>query len=259
MQMNTEFGAALKRWRQIRHFSQLDLGLKANVSARHISFLETGRSQPSRKMVLHLCEALDMPLSGRNQLLTAVGLAPAYEKRNLDGPQMKPAMAAMSWMLERHDPYPAIAMDRHWHVLQVNNTAQQLLCGMGVDVGDSLIESLLTSAELQQSIVNLSEVAIHTRARLRTESSHLGNDPVLNDAADRLSALIDDDQITMHGVLPVFVPTSYAFAGTVLSFFSTLSQFGTAEDIALSEIRIEMMFPADEGTRQLLHSIGASN
>ncbi len=172
--MQSEFGAVLKAWRQKRRLSQLELGLDANVSARHISFLETGRSRPSREMVLQLCEELAVPLPDRNQLLTAAGLAPAYQKRQLGAADMQPAEAAMSWMLQRHDPFPAIAMDRHWQILHLNGAATRLLAGMGVGQGDSLIECFLNSPVIQQSIGNLSEVAFHTRARLRTESAHLG-------------------------------------------------------------------------------------
>jgi len=250
--MQTEFGAGLKHWRQQRRMSQLELGLSANVSARHISFLETGRSRPSRGMVMQLCEELAVPRPQRNHLLTAAGLAPAYQKRDLDAADMQPAEAAVSWMLERHGPFPAIAMDRHWHVLQLNQTATRLLAGMAIGIGDSLLEAFLNNAAIQQSLKNLSEVALHTRARLRTESAHLGGDPVLLDAADRLSGLIDEDLATNQGILPAFVPTTYMFGGMSMSFFSTFSQFGTAEDIALSEIKIEMMFPADDATRDLL-------
>ncbi|MEP0944480.1 MAG: helix-turn-helix transcriptional regulator [Rhizobiaceae bacterium] len=254
--MNTEFGSTLKQWRQQRRMSQLELGLSANVSARHISFLETGRSRPSRGMVLQLCEELAVPLPARNQLLTAAGLAPAYQKRSLDTADMQPAREALSWMMQRHDPFPAIAMDRHWHILQLNEAATRLLSGMGLGEGDSLLEAFLSSPEIQQSVENLSEVAFHVRARLQTESAHLGGDPVLSDAAERLTALIDDDPTANQGVLPAFVPTTYAFGGMSLSFFSTFSQFGTAEDIALAEIKIEMMFPADDATRDVLMAMG---
>lgn len=251
--MQNPFGSSLKRWRQQRRLSQMELGLSANVSARHISFLETGRSRPSRGMVLQLCRELEIPLPDRNQLLTAAGLAPAYEKRDLQATDMKPAEDAMQWMLQRHDPYPGIAMDRHWHVLQLNAAASRLLAGMGVGVGDSLIESFLTSPAIQQAVENLPEVAFHIQARLRTESAHLGGDPILDDAANRLAELIGGNPPDhAAGVLPAFVPTVYAFGGMSLSFFSTFSQFGTAEDIALSEIRIELMFPADEATRNIL-------
>lgn len=257
--MHSQFGTVLKQWRQQRRMSQLDLGLCANVSARHISFLETGRSRPSRSMVLMLCEELSVPLPARNQFLTAAGLAPAYESRRLDAEEMKPAEAAVGWMLERHDPFPAMALDRHWSLLQLNRAAQRLLSGFGLREGDSLLDAFLNSPELQASLLNLSEVAFHIRARLRTESAYLGGDPILDAAADRLSSLITGDQYGAHGVLPAFVPTTYAFGGMELSFFSTMTQFGTAEDIALSELKIEMLFPADDDTRQMLIAMDANH
>lgn len=261
--MHSQFGLALKQWRQQRRMSQLDLGLSANVSARHISFLETGRSRPSRTMVLILCDELDIPLPARNQLLTSAGLAPAYENRGLAASEMKPAEAAVGWMLERHDPFPAMAMDRHWTLLQLNRSAQRLLSGFDLGEGDSLLEAFLDSPQLQASLLNLSEVAFHIRARLRTESAHQGGDAVLDAAADRLSALISDGQngaqYGVDGVLPAFVPTTYSFGGMKLSMFSTMTQFGTAEDIALSELKIEMLFPADDETRQMLLALDASH
>lgn len=261
--MNSKFGLVLKQWRQLRRMSQLDLGLSANVSARHISFLETGRSRPSRSMVLILCEELDIPLPARNQLLTAAGLAPAYENRGLAADEMKPAEAAVGWMLERHDPFPAMAMDRHWTLLQLNRSGQRLLSSFGLGQGDSLLDAFLDSPQLQSSLLNLSEVALHIRARLRTESAYQGGDHVLDAAADRLSGLISDEQTILQygteGTLPAFVPTTYSFAGMKLSLFSTMTQFGTAEDIALSELKIEMLFPADDETRNILMALDTSH
>ncbi len=257
--MQSDFGAGLKQWRQQRRRSQLDLGLSANVSARHISFLETGRSKPSRTMVLQLCEELDVPRPDRNALLVAAGLAPAYADRGMDERDMKPAEDAVHWMMERHDPFPAIAMDRHWIITRLNGTAEKLLAGMGLGPGQSLLDAFLESPAIQQSIQNLSEVAFHTRTRLRTESAHWGGDPVLDAAATRISALIGEGLQHQPGLLPAFVPTTYNFGGLSLSFFSTFAQFGSAEDITLSEIKIEMMFPADDATRDTLLAMGQSH
>lgn len=257
--MQSDFGTGLKQWRNQRRISQLDLGLSANVSARHISFLETGRSKPSRSMVLQLCEELEVPRPARNALLVAAGLAPAYVSRELDARDMQPAEDALHWMLQRHDPYPAIAMDRHWVITQLNGMAETLLSGMGLSTGSSLLEAILESPVIQQSVVNLAEVAFHTRTRLRTESAHWGGDPVLDEAADRMTVLIGDVPAHTTGVLPAFVPTTYAFGDMSLSLFSTFAQFGSAEDITLSEIKIEMMFPADDATRDTLLALGQSH
>ena len=254
--MTTEFGTHLKSWRAARRVSQLDLGLSANVSARHISFLETGRSRPSRAMVLALCEELDVPRGARNQLLTAAGLAPASGVRDLEEDEMSPVRQAVDWMLERHDPYPAFALDRHWHVQKMNRTASTLLAGLGLGPGDSLIGALAGNESFRAAIENLDQVVAHAIARLRTEIAHIGGDPVLEVAMADLIELDVAGQVP-DGVLPAFVPTQFRAGGMVLSLFSTLAQFGTAEDVALAEMKIEMMFPADETTRQVLMAMAA--
>ncbi|MEM7213083.1 MAG: helix-turn-helix transcriptional regulator [Pseudomonadota bacterium] len=254
--MGQEFGSALREWRQQRRLSQLDLGLGANVSARHISFLETGRSRPSRAMVLQLCEELQVPRAGRNRLLTAAGLAPAYVERALSDEQLQPILSAVDWILERHDPYPAFAMNRHWRLQKMNPSAQLLLAGMGIQQGDSMLETLADNEAVQNAITNLDEVLTHVILRVRTEIAHLGHDPVLENALERLSAQLGRTAVAPEGILPAFVPTRYRLGDIVLSLFSTFTQFGTAEDIALSELKIEMLFPADEQTRAFLESIG---
>lgn len=254
--MTTAFGSALKTWRGQRRMSQLELGLSANVSARHISFLETGRSRPSRSMVLQLCEELDVPLQGRNQLLTAAGLAPAYSDNQLSDDELAPARQAMEWILERHNPFPALALDRHWTIIRWNQTAAALMSGLGLTEGDSLLSSFLENEAIANAIDNLDEVASHLLGRLRTESAHLGGDPVLDEAARAIELRIPPRSKTMSGMLPPFVPTRYRMGNQVFSLLSTFSQFGTAEHIALSELKIEMMFPADEATRAVLLAMG---
>ncbi|KAB7613335.1 helix-turn-helix domain-containing protein [Amylibacter sp. SFDW26] len=250
--MDNLFGETLKDWRNQRRMSQLDLGLSANVSARHISFLETGRSKPSRMMVLRLCEELDVPRPARNQLLNSAGMAPAYVKRDLSEQDMEPVRSAVDWMLERHTPYPAIAMDKSWAILNMNKPAMFLLSGMNINIGDSMIVALAENKMVRDAIENIDEVIAHTVARLRTESAHLGGDQVLDTAIEKLTAQLGDYTHPETGVLPAFIPARYRANGMVFSFFSTFSQFGTAEDIALSELKIEMMFPADDLTRDLL-------
>lgn len=255
--MSLDFGPALREWRQQRRMSQLDLGLSANVSARHISFLETGRARPSRAMVLQLSEELEIPRPARNRLLTAAGLAPAYAERSLSEEQMRPMRDAVDWMLGRHDPYPAFAMDRHWRVQKMNNTAQLLLAGMGMNPGDSMLLTLAENENVRAAIGNLDEVLMHTILRVRTEVSHLGGDPVLEDALQKLTELQGEPVTAPDGLQPAFIPTVYRAGGMTLSMLSTFTQFGTAEDIALSELRIEMLFPADNATREVLQGLGS--
>ena len=249
--MDKTFGSLLKDWRNARRMSQLNLGLAANVSARHISFIETGRSKPSRSMVLQLSETLDVPRPQRNALLNAAGYSAAYRKRDLDADDMTHVRAAVEWTLARHDPFPAIAVDRYWAVVSANRSANMLLAGIGVGVGDSMLEAITRSPDVRATIDNWPDVARYMAARLRTESLHLGGDPVLDEAADRLAR--EAGPLPADAApLPAVVPTTYRAGGMVLSFISTLAQFGSAEDIALADLKIELMFPADDATRDML-------
>ncbi|MBX2853427.1 MAG: helix-turn-helix transcriptional regulator [Rhodobacteraceae bacterium] len=252
--MIEQFGEALKSWRTRRRMSQLDLGLSADVSSRHISFLETGRARPSRRMVLRLCEELEVPHAARNHLLIAAGMAPAYGRRPLSAEELRPAWQAVEWILERHAPFPAIAFDRHWKLLSVNPTAEMMMEGLGVKTGDSMILALAENETLRASIDNLEEVVAHLVMRLRTELTHFGDDQVLEAGIAALSETPTPTTAEI-GLLPAFAPSRYRMGGQVFSLLSTFTQFGTAEDVALSELRVEMMFPADEMTRNMLHQI----
>lgn len=245
------FGKTLRDWRGKRRMSQLDLGLSANVSARHISFLETGRARPSRSMVMALCNELDVPRPDRNRLLTAAGFAPLYRARDWEAEDMAPARAAMEHMLTSHAPYPGLALDRHWRILRMNEPATHLFGFFGIGEGDAMLEAMLGNTALLESIENLPELALHLAARLRTESAHLGGDEVLERHAATLDRLVQD-RSQPDGPLPAFVPTNLRIGDARLAFLSTIAQFGTAEDIALAEIRVELMFPADEVTRAAL-------
>ena len=250
--MSEPFGALLKSWRGQRRMSQLELGLAANVSARHISFLETGRARPSKTMVLILSETLRVPRAIRNTLLNAAGFAKAYKARDLCADEMAYVSAAMDWTLERHNPFPAIAFDRHWRLVRLNRTAAALLEPMDLGEGDSLLDAFAGGGNITAAIENWQEVARHMIARLRVESAHLGGDAVLDAGVDRLARQIGDDKADYDGAMPAVVAARYDAGGMVLSFFSTISQFGSAEDIALADLKIELMFPADDFTREAL-------
>lgn len=250
--MQNAFGDVLRQWRNQRRISQLDLGLAANVSARHISFLETGRSRPSRSMVRLLCDSLELPIAARNSFLTAAGYAPAYRRRGLEDDDMAQIRAAVDWMLDRHDPFPAMALDKHWRIVRANRSAGFLLMGAGLGEGDSLLESMLDREKMSGVLENWNEVMTHMVVRLRTESAHLGGDPVLDEAVERLVPQLGSGQGGHEGTLPAIIPARYRAGDMVMSLFSTIAQFGSAEDIALSELKIEMMFPADEATRGVL-------
>jgi transcriptional regulator with XRE-family HTH domain len=250
--MESNFGNVLKEWRCVRRMSQLDLGLAANVSARHISFLETGRAAPSRSMVMQLSETMQVPRAARNTLLKAAGYAEAYRNRSLDEADMKPILDALAWTLSRHDPYPAFAFDRHWTLLRLNKQAGRLLGSVGLAEGDSLLEALMTSERLRGAIDNWAEVARHLIGRLRIEDAQLGGDSVLSGAANALANDAALKQSAETVPLSAVIPTRYRLGDLSLSFFSTIAQFGTAEDVALADLKIELMFPADDETRALL-------
>jgi transcriptional regulator with XRE-family HTH domain len=245
------FGAALKSWRSKRRMSQLDLALGAGVSSRHVAFLETGRARPSRAMVAQLGEALGVPRAERNQMLHAAGYSPSWRTRDLDEAEMAPIRQAIARMIERHEPFPAFAIDRHWNVISANKTGWQVLAVFSVIEGNSLLEALIKPSVGPLLIENWPEVAAHFLARLRTESMHVGGDPVLDDAIARLAA---DPALAHTNALtdmPAVVPTRYKIGDRVYSVFSTIAQFGTAEDIALADLRIELLFPANDETAQL--------
>ena len=252
--MPESFGVMLKTWRGRRRMSQLDLGLAANVSARHISFLETGRARPSRSMVLQLTETLDVPRSNRNTLLAAAGFSQAYTARSLEADEMVYVRRAMDWTLDRHAPFPALAFDRHWRIVRTNAVSGVLLKGMGLGEGDSLLNAFIDGGSFAEALENRDEVGRHMVARLRTESAHLGGDTILDRAAETLASRLEIDVESGASPLPAVIPARYRANGIVLSLFSTISQFGSTEDIALADLKIELMFPADDFTRDALTS-----
>lgn len=206
-------------------------------------------------MLLRLAGELDVPHEIRNAWLHAAGYAPAFLRRKGSDVELRAAREAVRWMVERHDPYPGFALDRHWRIAHANRTATALLVGFGIGEGDSLLEAFLTSDALQGAIRNLDEVAAHTRTRLAAEARHYGDDPVLNDARTRLDALLTARAGRGRAEpepLGAFVPVHYRVGGTELSLLSAFAHFQTAQDIGLAELRVELMFPADEATRAAL-------
>ena len=250
--MTITFGHQLKHWRSTRRMSQLDLGLAANVSARHVSFLETGRASPSRMMVLQLCETLAVPLNARNGLLHAAGFAEGYRARGLDDAEMAHAREALEWTLARHDPYPAMAMDKHWNIVKANRAATLLLSAVGLASGDSLLDAMLHSEQLRSAIANWPDVAEHMVNRLRTESAFFGHDEVLVNAANALTQQLEGYDKPSQSIAAAVLSTRYLMNGLELSLFSMLAQFGSTDDIALADLKIELMFPADEQTKMFL-------
>jgi transcriptional regulator with XRE-family HTH domain len=246
----TQFGETLKSWRHQRHLSQLDLAGVAEVSARHISFLESGRARPSRGMILRLAQRMNLPHRARNDMLLAAGYAPAAAPTRAED-ALAPVREAIRWTMERHMPYPAYAIDRHWTIIEMNPAAARLLGAVGIGAGEKLVQHLIGNDALRGALDNLDEVLHHTLARLRTEATHFGADPLFDDwIADLSAEVTPSDQ-----PLPAIVPSIYRLGEVRLSLFATIGQFGTAEDVALSELKLELMYPTDEETAQHLRDL----
>jgi transcriptional regulator with XRE-family HTH domain len=248
--LEAPLGTLLKDWRRRRRLSQLDLALEAGVSARHLSFLETGRSKPSREMVLHLSEQLEVPLRDRNQLLLAAGFAPAYAERAIDEPQMTPVRAALDRVLKGHEPYPAVVVDRRWNLAAANAGIALFTAEVAPHLLEPPVNVLRVTLHpegMAPRIDNLPEWRAHLLDSLRRQIA------VTND--DRLAELYAELQGYPGGevALPahepgIAVPLRVTVQGTALSFFSTIATFGTAVDITLAELAIEAFFPADDAT-----------
>jgi transcriptional regulator with XRE-family HTH domain len=251
------FGAALKDWRTRRRLSQLDLALDAEVSARHISFLETGRAEPSRDMVLHLSEALELPLRARNQMLISAGFAAAFPETALDAAALAPVRRALEYMMAQHSPYPALICDRHWNLVNANPAAARLLGLAPGAAGGNLARMVATNPAFEQAIVNWPEVVREFRSRLRLEARACGGDPVILELAGVLDAIAAGPAAAPSSKDQPFMTIKLRHGDDVLSLFSTLAVLGTARDITLNDLRIELFFPADETSAQMLRSMGA--
>lgn len=245
-------GDLLRDWRRRRRMTQLDLALEAGVSARHLSFVETGRSRPSAEMVLQLAEQLDVPLRDRNALLLAAGYAPAYGQRGLDEPEMGPVREALDQVLEGHEPYPAVVVDRHWGMVAGNSAVALLTEGVAPEVLEPPINVLRVSLHpdgVAPRIVNLPEWRAHLLDRLGRQAVSTG-DPALASLYDELSELPGGGA---HAGLDfeagaIAVPLRLRVGDAVLAFISTMTTFGTATDITVAELSIESFFPADAPT-----------
>lgn len=254
-------GDLLRDWRQRRRLSQLDLALEAGVSSRHVSFVETGRAQPSRHMVLHLADRLDIPLRERNTLLVAAGFAPVYPERALDDPALQAARRAVDLVLAAHVPFPALAIDRHWRMIAANRAVAPLLTGIGSDLLAPPVNVLRLSLHpegLAPRVANLPEWRLHLLARL-SQQVEVSADAVLAALHDELVAYPggEDAAATPDGAA-IAVPLRLRTPAGELSFLSTTMVFGTAVDITLAELAIEAFFPADAATDQALRRVAAA-
>ena len=259
-------GVLLKDWRQRRRMSQLDLAVEADVSARHLSFVETGRSRPSRELVLHLAEHLDVPLRERNALLLAAGYAPVYRQTPLEDEELAPVRAAIEQILAGHEPFPAVVVDRRWDLVSANDTALRILTdGVAADLLEPPVNALRVSLHpggLAPRIINFHEYSEHLVSRLERQAAAAGGDDELRALAAELcgypgvsadtgaSKAEDDHDDTASRLFVTLVLRSAS--GERLTFFSTIATFGTALDVTVAELAIESFFPADAATRAVL-------
>jgi transcriptional regulator with XRE-family HTH domain len=253
-------GDHLREWRQRRHLSQLDLAGEAEISARHLSFVETGRAAPSRDMVLRLAERLDVPLRERNVLLVAAGYAPAFPQRSLDDPALKPARAAIDLVLRAHEPNPALAYDRHWNLVSANRMVMPLLKGIPARLlGQpfNIMRLALHPEALAARTVNLAEWCSHLLERLHRQCEATA-DPELIKLYHELKTYPVPARSGPLSSDNVAIPLKMRLDGDVLSFLSTTMIFGTPVDITLSELAIETFFPADDLTADRMRAMAAA-
>jgi transcriptional regulator with XRE-family HTH domain len=252
-------GDHLREWRQRRHLSQLDLAGDAEISARHLSFLETGRSAPSRDMVLKLAERLDVPLRERNVLLVAAGFAPAFPQRSLDDPALKPARQAIDLVLRAHEPNPALAVDRHWNLVSANRMVMPLLEGISPELLAPPLNVMRLSFHpkgLAPRTVNLAEWCGHLLERLHRQCETTA-DPELIKLYHELKTYPVPARSAPPPADNVAIPYKVRFGNDVLSFMSTTMIFGTPVDVTLSELALETFFPADDLTAERMRSMAA--
>jgi transcriptional regulator with XRE-family HTH domain len=252
-------GDLLREWRQRRRMSQLGLACDAGISTRHLSFLETGRSLPSRDMVLLLAAELDIPLRERNVLLNAAGYAPVFPERALADPALQAARKAVDVVLKGHEPYPALAIDRHWMLVASNEAIGPLLSGVDSDLLEPPVNVLKLSLHpggLAPRIANLAEWRTHLFERLRRQIE-VTADPVLVDLLGELRGfpvpperMLNPSANRDYG--GIVVPLELITDIGVLAFFSTTTTFGTPVDITLSELALESFYPANAATAQAL-------
>ena len=259
-------GTLLRDWRQRRRLSQLDLAVDAQISTRHLSFIETGRSRPSRGLLLHLSELLALPLRERNRLLLAAGLAPQFVEHELSAAPLQPALDAVQHLLHAHDPNPALAVDRHWNLRFCNRMAERLLCGVPPDLREPVLNVLRVSLHprgLAPMIINLGEWRRHILTRLRRQ---------VVDSADPVLSELLQELLAYPGLPGEDVPGGYDSPAPdvlvllrlrsplgELALFSTITVFGTPVDITLSELALESFYPADALTGERLRALAGGH
>ncbi|RBQ22115.1 transcriptional regulator [Spongiactinospora rosea] len=243
-------GELLREWRHRRGLSQLDLAIQAGVSARHISFVETGRTIPSSAMVLRLAEHLDVPLRERNRLLVAAGYAPSVQERPLEDPHLEPARQALRQVVRGHEPYPALAMDRRWNMLFANSAIDVFLEGVDPALLRPPVNMMrlgLHPSGFAPRLLNLAQVRAFLLPRLARQAANTG-DPETTALYEELRSYGPEGDPPPLDPADIALPIRIRHHGTDLSFISTITTIGTAFDITLDDIAVEAFFPGDATT-----------
>jgi transcriptional regulator with XRE-family HTH domain len=256
-------GELLRQWRSTRRMSQLDLALEADISSRHLSYIESGKSQPSREMVTRLADALTIPLRERNALLIAAGYAPIYRETGLTTPEMTAARRAVEMILKQQEPYPAIVMDRHWNLQLANDGARKFLALLLDKAPDdpNVVRQIFREDILRPFINNWDEVAADMIRRLHQEVDWFPTDDVLPALLDEVLAYPGVPEHWRRRELETSASPLLEFkirkGDLELSFFSTWTTFGSPHDVTLEEMRIESSFPSDDATAKRWQEVTA--
>jgi transcriptional regulator with XRE-family HTH domain len=257
-------GDLLRQWREHRRLSQLELALQADVSTRHLSFVETGRSVPSRDMVLRLAEQLEVPLRERNLLLLTAGFAPVYSETPFESPRMDGIRAAIQQILAGHDPYPAVVVDRHWNVVEANASVALFTANVEPELLAPPLNALRVSLHpggMAPNIINLGEWRAHLLGRLRRQIALTSDREVEALYAELRGYPCDQPEppVAIHAGADVVVPLRLRYNGRELAFFSMVASFGTPIDITVAELAIESFYPADAQTAAALRAFGGQS
>jgi transcriptional regulator with XRE-family HTH domain len=257
-------GDLLRQWRQRRRLSQLELAVEAEISTRHLSFVENGRSVPSRSMLMRLADRLDMPLRARNEMLHAAGFAALYSERALDAPEMSVARRTVDAVLNAHAPFPALAVDRHWTLVASNSAVAPLLAGVAPELVQGPVNVLRLSLHpqgLAPRIDNLAEWRAHLLARLQQQIDRSGDARLVALHAELAAYPAPAQNAAAHddGGIAVALRLRLPGLAAPLSLISTTTVFGTPVDVTLSELALECFYPADERTRDALQRVGAQD
>ncbi|WP_244927976.1 helix-turn-helix transcriptional regulator [Nocardioides sp. W7] len=246
-------GQLIRDWRERRRLSQLELSVRADISTRHLSFVETGRSKPTPQMILRLTEHLDVPLRERNELLLAGGFAPVYPRHELDAPELASIQAALRHVLDGHDPFPALVIDRYWDLLDANSAVSMLTAGCAAHLLEPPVNVLRLSLHpegMAPRILNLGQWRAHVLEQLRRRSEQTADPRLVSLHAELLAMPGGVDHTPPTSVV---VPLRIRNGDGELAFFSVTSYVQTAADVTVEELAIESFYPADAATARALH------